>query len=352
LANPGSIRYYIDTPPALAAKMATFSAMKRILLTTTSFQDTPGEHHKLLADTGWEVVRARGPLSEAQTLELVGDIDAFICGDDAITRKVLEKALPRLKIISKYGIGVDKIDVKSATEFGLPVLFTPGVNHTTVAEHTFMLLLALEKNFMYAVDATRKGEWKRKTGHELLDKTIGIVGLGRIGKEVAIRSRAFGMHPIGYDVYWDEKFATQHGVKRMATLDEIFAASDYLSLHTNLTPETREMVNAKSIAKMKKGVLILNCARGEVVHTDDMVEALKSGQVGGYGADVLDVEPPPPDHPLLKIPTCIITPHVASRTFESVVRQASTAVKNLILAMNGDKPIAQVNPEVPVKKVV
>ena len=137
-----------------------------------------------------------------------------------------------------------------------------------------------------------------------------------------------------------------------ASLDEIYAASDYISLHTNLTPETRDMISAKSFAKMKKGVLILNCARGEIVHTADMVEALKSGQVGGYGTDVLDTEPPTPDHPLLKLPNVVCTPHVGSRTYESVVRQASTAVKNLVLAMNGEKPIAQVNPEVPVKKVV
>ncbi len=325
--------------------------MKRILLTTTSFQDTPGEHHQILADTGWEIVRARGPLSETQILALVGDIDAFICGDDAITRLVLEKARPRLRIITKYGIGVYKIDVKTATEFGIPVLFTPGVNHTTVAEHTFLLLLALEKNLIPAIDATRKGEWKRKTGHELLGKTMGIVGLGRIGKEVAIRARAFGMTPVGFDVYWDEKFAGEHDVRRAATLDEVFAAADYLSLHTNLTPETRDLINARTIARMKKGVIILNCARGEIVNTADMVAALQSGRIAGYGADVLDVEPPPADHPLLKLPNCIVTPHVASRTFESVVRQATTAVKNLVLAMNGDKPIAQVNPEVPVRKV-
>jgi D-3-phosphoglycerate dehydrogenase / 2-oxoglutarate reductase len=112
------------------------------------------------------------------------------------------------------------------------------------------------------------------------------------------------------------------------------------------------MINAKSFAKMKKGVLILNCARGEIVNTNDMVEALKSGQVGGYGTDVLDKEPPLPDHPLLKLPNVVCTPHIASRTYESVVRQATTSVKNLILAMNGEKPIAQVNPEVPVKNVV
>ena len=324
----------------------------KILVTTTSFQDTPGAHHDLLAQTGWEIITARGPLNEADTLALVGDVDGYICGDDLITRQVLEKALPKLKVLSKYGIGVDKIDVKSCTEFGIPLLFTPGVNHTTVAEHTFLLLLALEKNFLYHTDSTRANGWKRKTGHELLEKTIGIIGLGRIGKEVAIRAKAFGMNVIGFDVYWDEKFATQYGVKRAASLDEVFAASDYLSLHTNLTPETRDMICAKNITKMKPGVLILNCARGEIVHTADLVEALKSGAVGGYGTDVLDQEPPQSDHPLLKLPNVICTPHIGSRTYESVVRQATCAVKNLILAMNGEKPIAQVNPEVSVKKAV
>lgn len=327
----------------------------KILLTTTSFQDTPGAHHDLLKETGWEIIPARGPLNEADTLALVGEVDGYICGDDAITRKVLEKARPRLRVLSKYGIGVDKIDVKSCTEFGIPLLFTPGVNHTTVAEHNLMLLLALEKNFLYHTDSTRSGDaktnWKRKTGHELLDKTIGIIGLGRIGKEVAIRARAFGMHVIAKDNHFDEAFASQYGVKPAATLDELYAASDYISLHTNLTPETRDLVCAQSIAKMRKGVLILNCARGEIVNTADLVAALKSGQVGGYGTDVLDQEPPPADHPLLKLPNVICTPHVGSRTYESVVRQATCAVKNLILAMNGEKPIAQVNAEVPVKKV-
>lgn len=326
--------------------------MTKVLLTTTSFQDTPGEHHQLLADTGWEVITARGPLNEADTLALVGEIDGYICGDDMITRKVLQKARPRLKVLSKYGIGVDKIDVKSCTEFGIPLLFTPGVNHTTVAEHTFLLLLALEKNLLFHTDSTRSGGWKRKTGHELFGKTIGIIGLGRIGKEVALRARAFGMNVLGYGTHWDEAFAAAHHVKRAASLDEIYAVADYISLHTNLRPETREMINAKSFPKMKKGVLILNCARGEIVHTADLIAALKSGQVGGYGTDVLDQEPPPPDHPLLKLPNVVCTPHIGSRTAESVQRQATTAVQNLILAMRGENPIAQVNPEVPVTKVI
>jgi D-3-phosphoglycerate dehydrogenase len=315
----------------------------RVLLTTTSFQDTPGSFHDLLASKGYELIRERGPLSEARMLQLVGDVDGLLCGDDAITRAVLQRALPRLKVISKYGIGLDKIDLAAATEFRIPVCFTPGVNHAAVAEQTFLLLLALEKNFLHAVDATREGRWKRKTGREIMDKTLGIIGMGRIGKEVAIRARAFGMTPVGYDIHWDESFAAAHGVRRAATLDELFAAADYISLHTSLTPETRGLINAAAFAKMKKGVILLNCARGEIVNTQDLVAALQSGQVAGYGADVLDQEPPPPDHPLLREPNCIVTPHVASRTFESVHRQATLSVKNLIAVLDGQKPLAQAN---------
>ena len=322
--------------------------MERILVTTTSFQDTPGEHQDLLAKAGYEVVTARGPLTEEAILALVGDIDGMICGDDAITRRVLEKALPRLRVISKYGIGVDKIDVAAATELGLPVCFTPGVNHTTVAEHCFLLMLALAKNFLFATDGTRGGGWKRRTGRELFGKTIGIVGLGRIGKEVAKRARAFDMPVIAYDVYWDDAFAAASGVKRALTLEEIYAQADVISLHTNLTEETRNLICRESLAKMKDWVYVINCARGEVVDPVAMAAALESGKVAGYGTDVLDLEPPPSDHPLLRAPNCVVTPHVASRTYESVQRQAMKSVQNLLLAMNGEKPIAQVN-QVPVR---
>ncbi|WP_221029270.1 phosphoglycerate dehydrogenase [Actomonas aquatica] len=321
--------------------------MPRVLITTTSFQDTPGKHHELLAQTGWEIITARGPLNEADTLALMGDIDAYICGDDLITEAVLDKALPRLKVISKYGIGVDKIDVKACTAKGIPLLFTPGVNHTTVAEHTFLLLLSLEKSLLFHCDSTRNGGWKRKTGHELFEKTIGIIGLGRIGKEVAIRARAFGMKVVAYDLYWDAEFAATHEVTRVDSVDDIYAVADYISLHTNLTPETRDMICAESIAKMKPGVLLLNCARGEIVHTDDLVAALQDGRVGGYGTDVLDEEPPRADHPLLKLPNVVCTPHIGSRTHESVQRQATKAVQNLINVAKGEKPLAQVNPDVP-----
>jgi len=308
----------------------------RILLTTCSYQDTPGPHHDLMASQDWEIVCERGPLSEARMLELAGDFDAFLCGDDAITRAVLEKSLPRLKVISKYGIGLDKIDIPATKELKIPVLFTPGVNHTTVAEHTFGLLLGITKQIVTTAAAARRGEWLRLTGHEIFEKTMGIIGLGRIGREVAIRARAFGMPVIAYDPYWDEAFATQHQVQRCATMEEVLVASDVVSLHCNLSEETRGMICSGTIARMKDGVVIINCARGEIVETADMVAALTSGKVGGYGADVLDIEPPPSDHPLLGAPNCVITPHIGSRTYESVPRQAMKSLTNLIHALKGE----------------
>ncbi|MGF1531409.1 MAG: phosphoglycerate dehydrogenase [Puniceicoccaceae bacterium] len=315
----------------------------RILLSTTSYQDTPGPHHELLASSGAEIVTARGPLPESEMLSTAGQFDALLCGDDAITRAVIEKSLPRLKYISKYGIGVDKIDVAAATEHRIPVAFTPGVNHTTVAEHVFMLLLSLQKKLIDHVLWTRQGLWKRVTGNEIAGKTIGIVGLGRIGREVAIRAHAFGMKVVGYDIYWPGEFAEAHGVQRVEEVTDLFRQCDIVSLHTNLTPETEEMVNHQSLAQFKPGALLINCGRGELVQTEAVVEALKTGQLGGYGADVLDVEPAPADHPLLQAANAIITPHIASRTHESVIRQATMATENLLLLLKGEKPLAQVN---------
>ncbi len=315
----------------------------KVLLTTTSYQDTPGPHHDLLESNGWEIVRERGPLPEERMLELAGDFDAFLCGDDAITQAVIEKSLPQLKCISKYGIGLDKIDVEFATSQSLPVLFTPGVNHTTVAEHTFGLLIGITKHIVTTAAAARNGEWKRLTGHEIMGKTIGIVGLGRIGKEVAVRANAFGMKVIAYDIYWDDAFASEHAVARCDSMDDVLTNADVVSLHCFLSDETRGMINKDKIAEMRDGVIVLNCARGELVVTEDMAAALNSGKVGGYGADVLDIEPPPADHPLLGAPNTVITSHIGSRTHESVIRQATMATKNLVQFLNGEAPIAQAN---------
>ncbi|MBL6829325.1 MAG: phosphoglycerate dehydrogenase [Puniceicoccaceae bacterium] len=323
--------------------------MMRILLTTTSYQDTPGPHHDLLASSGAEIVCARGPLSEKSMLEYAGDYDAFLCGDDVISQAVIQKALPRLKIIAKYGIGVDKIDVDYATDQGIPVAFTPGVNHTTVAEHCFMLMLALSKKLIEHVEWTKQGLWKRETGNEIGGKTLGIIGLGRIGREMAIRANAFGMKVLAQDIYWPEAFAEEHHITRIENLDRLFSDSDFISLHTNLTAETQGLINSAAIRKMKNSAVLINCGRGELVNADDILAALRENTLGGYGADVLDVEPANADHPLLSAPNCLITPHIGSRTHESVIRQATKATENLLMLLRGESPHAQVNNCLPPK---
>ena len=269
----------------------------RILLTTCSYQDTPGPHHALMESQGWEIVRERGPLSESRMLELAGDFDAFLCGDDAITHAVLEKSVPQLKVISKYGIGLDKIDIPATKQFKVPVLFTPGVNHDTVAEHTFLLLLALVKNFPYSIDSTRAGRWDRKTGSELFAKRIGLIGMGRIGQEVARRARAFGMDVHGYGNFWPEGIAAEFQITRHATIDSLFESVDIVSPHTNLNAQTLHCINAERINRLPDGSWIINTGRGELIDQAAVIAALDSGKLAGYAADVLDVEPPPAGHP-------------------------------------------------------
>lgn len=320
---------------------------KRVLLTTTSFQDTPGTHQDLLNSQDWDLVRVRGPLSEEKMLEISGDFDAFLCGDDALTPAVIDKSLPRLKCLSKYGIGLDKIDIKYATEKGIPVLFTPGVNHTTVAEHTLGFILSLSKKIQSNANDVRDGlwtaDWKKPVGHEIMDKTLGIIGMGRIGKEVAIRAKAFGMEVIAYNRTFDHEFAARHGIREGKSAQEVIESVDIISLHCALTPETRHLIDAAQIEKLKDGVLIINCARGEVVHSQDIADALKSGKIAGFAADVLDSEPPAADHPLLSAPNAIITAHIASRTYESVERQANRCLHNLINFFEGNEDICCAN---------
>jgi D-3-phosphoglycerate dehydrogenase / 2-oxoglutarate reductase len=315
----------------------------RILITTTSFQDTPGRHHELLPADTFEIERARGPLPEAEILKLVGTHDAIICGDDAFTRPVLEKCLPRLRVLSKYGIGVDKIDIPAATALKIPVTFCPGVNHVTVAEHTFGLLLSLTRLIPPQDAMIKKGEWKRSTGRELAGKTMGILGLGRIGKEVAKRARAFDMNVCAFDLYWDDAFAKQYGVERKPTGEDVLKASEVVSLHMNLTEENKDWLNASRLGVMKRGAYLINCARGGLVHQGDISAALKSGQLGGYGADVVEPEPIEKTNPLLGAPNVVLTPHTGSRTFESVERQALMAAENMIRVLGGQAPHAQAN---------
>jgi len=328
----------------------------RILLTTTSYQDTPGPHHDELARSGFDVVRARGPLSEAQMLKLIeeqtsggaggGGFDGLLNGDDEITAKVIDAALASptpLRAIAKYGIGLDSIDVAHATAHKIPVLFTPGVNHTTVAEHAFGLMIGLMKHFVAHLREVKAGNWKRITGNELAGKTLGVIGMGRIGKEVIKRGVAFDMVPIAFDVYWDEPFAHQHNIRRCNSAEQILAEADVVSLHMNLTPENHHFINRNSIAKMKDTAILINTARGGLVCEADIAEACKTAKLGGYGADVLDHEPMRTPHPFQTIDNIMITPHIGSRTVESVGRQAMRATKNLVNFLAGDADYIQAN---------
>jgi D-3-phosphoglycerate dehydrogenase len=324
---------------------------QRILLTTTSYQDTPGKHHDLLKNSGFEVVRARGPLPEAQMLELIAangneGFDGLLNGDDLITAKVIDAGLAakrKLRVIAKYGIGLDSIDVKHATAKKIPVLFTPGVNHTTVAEHAIGLMIGIAKHFWPHLKSVKSGGWKRITGSELAGKTLGVIGMGRIGKEVITRGVAFDLKPIAFDLYWDGAFAWKHKVERVQSPEEILKRADFVSLHMNLDDSNRGFINAQRIKLMKKGAVLINTARGGLVVEADVAAACKSGHLGGYGADVLDHEPPAPGHVFNEIDNILITPHVGSRTFESVERQAMRATLNIVSFLKGEKDFIQAN---------
>ncbi|HZL35382.1 MAG TPA: phosphoglycerate dehydrogenase [Tepidisphaeraceae bacterium] len=319
----------------------------QILLTTTSFQDTPGAHHDVLTQSGFKIIPARGPLSEQQLLDLIkthNGFDGLLNGDDQITAKVIDAGLPKLRVIAKYGIGLDSIDVKYATSKRLPVLFTPGVNETTVAEHAFGLMIAVAKNFWFHLRATKSGQWKRQTGHELFGKTLGVLGLGRVGKEVVKRAACFGMNCIGHGNHWDDDFAKHYNLTRLSTREDVLRQADVVSLHFNLTPDTRRFINADRLALMKEGAILINTARGGCVNEADVAAACKSGKLFGYGADVLETEPMKSPHIFQDIDNILLTPHVASRTFESVQRQGLRAANNLVNFLNGNTDYIQANP--------
>lgn len=322
--------------------------MTQILLTTTSFQDTPGEHHKVLEDAGYKVVTARGPLTEDQLFELLnehGGFDGLLNGDDAITAKFIDAALagePKLKVIAKYGIGLDSIDVEHATNNKIPVLFTPGVNDVTVAEQAIGMMIAIAKHFYPHMHDVKEGKWNRRTGMELFGKTIGIVGLGRIGKQIVKRCNAFGMKAIAYDPYFDEQFAKEHHVEKKE-LEDLLKESDIVTLHTGANEQTIGMINKDTLALMKEGSILIDTARGTLIVEEDVAQACKSGHLRGYAGDVLVHEPIQTPHIFQGIDNIIITPHISSRTNESVQRQGVRAAKNIVNFLEGREDYIQAN---------
>lgn len=307
----------------------------KILLTSTSFMDTPGAHHDLLESIGADIDTMRGPLKEEELLPVIGNYDAIVCGDDEYTRRVLEKGkVGNLRYLSKYGIGLDKIDLQAAKDLGIPVANTPGVNHVTVAEHAFTHILAFFKNYYEEVGYVKDGKWKRLIQHEIFGKRLSIFGLGRIGKELSIRSKAFGLDVKVYDPYADKEFVDNHELTLCDNLDDLFNEAEIISLHSPLTEETKNVLSAERFSKLRDCPLIVNTARAGLVDKDALMHALDNKQICGYVADVMWEEPVKADESLLSYPNVFITPHIGSRTYESVVRQGTATVRNLINMIN------------------
>lgn len=303
----------------------------RILLTTTSFTDTPGIHHEKLKNLNYKIDVLRGPLKEEILLPIISNYDGIICGDDEITRKVIYNGKKgKLKVISKYGIGLDKIDLKSANEFGIKVCKTPGVNHITVSEHILALLFSFYKNIHLEYNITRKGKWERLIGYEIYGKKIGIVGYGRIGHELAQRSKALGLIVKAFDPYASKKTIKYSNIEFAENLINLVYEIDILALTLPLNNETEGIINEKIINSASKKMVIVNTSRALVVNQKDLIQSLKTNKIMAYLTDVLEEEPMIENHPLNEFENVIITPHIGSRTYESVQRQGLMAVENLI----------------------
>lgn len=310
----------------------------KVLLTSTSFQDTPGKHQELLNAQGYSIDTLRGPISEAELIPIIADYDAVICGDDEYTREVLTLGKKgKLKYISKYGVGLDKIDLDAAKKLGIPVTNCPGVNQVSVAEHVLALLLCFEKNIHLQHETTQTGSWKRLVGNEVFGKSIGIIGLGAIGKELAKRAHAFGLNVIAFDLEKNLDFLSKNSYISFAeNLDEIYDQADIISLHVPHNKHTEHLINHDVIQnRLKRAPIIINTARGKLIETDAVIEGLKTSKIRGYLTDVLETEPMLLNEKLKGINNVIITPHVGSRTFQSVQRQGTMAVNNLINLSNG-----------------
>jgi D-3-phosphoglycerate dehydrogenase len=294
-----------------AAPKGKGDAMKIVLAEKVS----PATQAVFAAEPGWEVLtydQLPGGLPAA-----LADADALVVRSAVQVDDALMGQAPKLRVIGRAGVGVDNIDAEAATRRGIVVMNTPGANAVAVAELTICLMLALARKLPTANAGMHAGRWEKKNlqGMELRGKTLGILGLGRIGLEVAKRAKGFGVEIVGSDPFVSAAVARESGIK-LVTLDELIAGSDYLTLHVGLTPQTTGVINAKTLAKMKKGVRIVNCARGELINDAALVEALNSGQVAGAALDVF-AEEPVKDSPYAELDNVILTPHIAGSTAEA-----------------------------------
>lgn len=290
-----------------------------------------------VSDTGMQPLRAAGFSLERKTKLSKDDLINALQGcqglvvrsETKVTADVLNSASD-LRVVGRAGVGVDNIDVPAATARGIVVMNAPDGNTITTAEHTMALLVALARRVPQANSSLRSGKWERKKfiGVELQGKTLGIIGLGRIGRAVASRARAFGMDIVAYDPFIAPEQARDLEIE-VASLDDVFARADFLTVHTPLTAETRAIVDREAFAKMKKGVRIINCARGGLVDEEGLLEAIKSGVVAGAALDVFTDEPPRADHPLLALEEVVATPHLGASTTEAQEGVAFTVAEQM-----------------------
>jgi D-3-phosphoglycerate dehydrogenase / 2-oxoglutarate reductase len=269
----------------------------------------------LLREPSWTVLTA--DQLDGRLADALSSADALLVRSAVQVDAALLEHADKLRVIGRAGVGVDNIDLDAATRKGIAVMNTPGANAVAVAEHTLGMMLAMARHLCRADALMHAGKWEKKTlqGTELRDKTLGIVGLGRIGMEVARRAKAFGMEILAHDPFVSANVAKEHGIK-LATLEEVYASSDYLTLHVGLTPQTTGMINTESIKSMKKGVRLVNCARGELVQESDLAAALQTGQVAAAALDVFSEEPPK-NSPLLALHNVVLTPHIGGSTHEA-----------------------------------
>lgn len=273
---------------------------------------------QMLYDAEDVTVEKKNGLSEDELIAIIAEYDALMVRSQTKVTEKIMAAASNLKVVGRAGVGVDNIDLEAATKRGIVVINAPDGNTIATCELTFAMMMSVARSIPQAYKKTVGGEWDRKTfvGVELRNKTLGILGMGRIGSEVAKRAKVFGMNVIGYDPFLTEERAEKIGVK-LGTVNEICAQADFITVHTPLTNETRHMISRPQFELMRKGVRLINCARGGIIDEMALVEAVDAGIVAGAAFDVFEQEPPKPDHPFLNNPKIIVTPHLGASTVEA-----------------------------------
>ena len=284
--------------------------------------------------------------SPNQLLDIIGGYDAVIVrGRTKVTRDVIENAA-KVKVIARAGVGVDNIDVAAATKRRIPVVNAPAASTISVAELTIAHMLSLARRIPQAHASLRAGKWEKKQfeGTELHGKTLGLIGSGRIGAEVAARAKAFGMRTIAYDPYLPPNVAAERGIE-LTTMEAVLLDADFLSIHAALTNETRHMIGAKQLALLKKSAYIVNCARGEIIDEAALAAAIKNGEIAGAALDVFETEPPT-GSPVLAVENTSLTPHLGASTKEAQIRVGESVAEDVLRVLAGKRPEFCVNPEV------